>query len=81
MSIDLPQTGNVFLPTIPKGLDPQLETYLKQLNSVIINLAKGHFNNDRNIANIISSGISGTFTISSGGSIVVTSGIVITVTS
>lgn len=79
MSIDLPQTGTVFLPTIPseiKKLSPQLNEYLIKLNSALKNLTNGHFNNDLNITTVISSGTSGTFAIASGGHILVTSGIV-----
>lgn len=82
MAIDLPQTGTVFLPTIPKSvktLSPELADYLIKLHTVIQSMNKGGFSNDLNIANVIGSGASGTFAIASGGHILVTSGIVISV--
>ncbi len=79
MAIDLPQTPNTVLPTIPKGIDPILRDYLIKLNTTLQSLTRGHFNNDLNIANTISSGTSGSFVVASGGHILVTSGIVISV--
>lgn len=79
MSIDLPQSGTVPLPMVPKGIDPELREYLVKLNSTLQGLTRGHFNNDLNISTVISSGTSGSFVIHSGGHILVTSGIVTSV--
>lgn len=82
MGITLPNSGNVFTPEIPRSIqDQDMINYLRRLSSVIEKVAREQFNNSLAISTVINSGVSGTFTISSGGSIVVTSGIVISVTS
>ena len=83
MAIDLPQSSIKPLPTIPAGMKqshPLVYDHLQKLHAAIDQLTRGHFNNDLNISNVIGSGVSGTFAIASGGHIVVTSGIVISVT-
>ena len=84
MSIELPQSESPYLPKIPVSVQkdtPELFDFLEKLRSRVEDIQNGLFDNDRMIANAVNSGTSGTFTISSGGSIVVTSGIVISVTS
>ncbi len=82
MSINLPQSGSIFLPKVPKTIeDPEVVSYLNDLRNALSDGLRGLFDNSFIIATAINLGISGTFTVSSGGSIVVTSGIVINVTS
>jgi len=83
MGIELPQPSNIFLPEVPSGLAENvvLYDYLQRLTKTLEASFRGYFDNDELTATTINSGISGTFTISSGGSIIVTSGIVINVTS
>lgn len=84
MGIDLPSGGNIFLPEVPKGLEetsPEVFKWMKSVRKELIRQVNEMFSNDLHISTAINSGTSGTFTISSGGSIVVTSGIVINVTS
>ena len=84
MGIELPQPANVFFPEVPRSLEqtnPDLYNYLQRLNKTLETSLRGYFDNDELTATTINSGTSGTFTMSSGGSIVVTSGIVINVTS
>lgn len=80
--IELPQSGNVFLPIIPKSLrttNKELYDYLYKLDAKLTTLFSGQFNNANNIVVAINSGTSGTFNVASGGHIVVTSGVVISV--
>ena len=82
MAIDLPQSSITPLPTIPasiKASDPVIYEHFTKLHNVINQLTRGHFNNDLNITTVINSGTTGTFVIASGGHIVVSSGIVISV--
>lgn len=84
MGINLPNPGNVFIPEIPPGIaarDPALADYLRSFKRSVEDAIRDQFSNNLHIATAINSGTSGTFVISSGGSIIVTSGIVITVTS
>lgn len=84
MGIQLPSPGNVNVPTVPKKLqkeDPEMYNYLNDLRRAVISVASGMFANTFTVATAMNLGVSGTFAISSGGSIIVTSGIVITVTS
>lgn len=79
MSVELPQSGAVFLPIIPTSLrntNKELYDYLYKLDSVIASLSRGHFNNASNIVEALSSGTSGSFVVASGGHILVTSGVV-----
>lgn len=76
-------TGNI-LPSVPESLraeNPTLYQYLNDLRRALQRSLTSQFNNSLNLTTAINSGTSGTFTISSGGSIIVTSGVVITVTS
>ena len=85
MSIELPRPGALNIPAVPTEESLRnmrhLKEYLETMRRVLVLSAQGLFDNDLALATAINSGTSGTFTISSGGSIVVTSGIVITVTS
>lgn len=83
MAVELPTPRHVILPQVPSDLDNTraLYDYLKKLTYVLGQIQQGLFDNDLTMADAINSGTSGTFTISSGGSIIVTSGIVTTVTS
>lgn len=82
MAINLPKTGTAFFPQVPEGIqDPMVANYLQDLRRSMVDMVRGMFSNSFTIATAINSGTSGTFTLSSGGSIIVTSGIVITVTS
>ncbi len=82
MGIQLPQGGSPFMPVIPasiRALSPELNTYLHALEAAIIKNFRGNFNNDNTIVIAVNSGTSGTFNVASGGHIVVTSGVVISV--
>lgn len=84
MSISLPQGDNPTLPPVPpqiKTESPQVYEYLLKLRGALGDFARGQFSNTFTVATAMNSGTSGTFVISSGGSIIVTSGIVIRVTS
>lgn len=82
MAIELPNSGAVFIPQVPKDIpDRETREYLERLRRAINDSLRDLFSNDTVIQDAINSGTSGTFTISSGGSIVVTSGVVISVTS
>lgn len=84
MGINLPTSEQPFLPKVPvsvRDVSTELYDYLEKLDRFLSSANDGFFENDRLITTVINSGVSGTFTLSSGGSIVVTSGIVISVTS
>ena len=84
MGLELPNPGNAFIPEVPSEVrkqSPELFDWAQRLRIAVQESVQGQFNNSLHIATAIDSGTSGTFTISSGGSIVVTSGIVINVTS
>ena len=84
MAINLPQPGNIFIPEVPdsvRKVSPELFDWAQKTRRVLQDGLKGAFANSFHISTAINSGTSGTFTISSGGSIIVTSGIVINVTS
>ncbi len=79
MSVNLPQSGAVFLPNIPKtvkDVSPELYEYLKRLESAVTKNLRGQFNNSNNLAVAINSGTSGTFNVASGGHITVVNGVV-----
>lgn len=83
MGLELPK-GNIFVPEVPdsiKAKDTDLYSYLQKLKRSVEDLSQGGFTNSMYISTAINSGTSGTFTLSSGGSIIITSGIVIRVTS
>lgn len=83
MGIEL-TSGNIFIPEVPESIktdSPALYDYLQKLKRGVDNLSRGGFSNSLNIAAAVNLGTSGTFVISSGGSIIITSGIVISVTS
>ena len=73
MALTLPNPGNIFLPSIPKGLDPVMTKYLEDLTRVLIDLHKKSFDNTYSI---VSTGTSGTFKSSAGDSITVQSGVI-----
>ena len=84
MGIQLPSPGNVGIPGVPpkiKADNPELYNYLQDLRRAVLVVASGMFANSFTIATAMNLGVSGTFTISSGGSIIITSGIVRVVTS
>lgn len=81
MTIEMPHARGVFLPRPPSDLDPKMQEYLRQLITALERQLPGHFDNAYLIAQALNSGTSGAFTINSGGNIVVTSGVVISVTS
>lgn len=81
MSITLPKSGSIYLPQVPNMRDKQIQDYLQKLRNSIQNHFTGYFANDSALASVINSGTSGTFTISSGGSIVVSNGAVVSVSS
>ena len=84
MSLELPNPGEVFIPDVPASLakvSPEFVSYMERFKVAVEMAIRDQFTNSLFIATAINSGISGTFTISSGGSIIVTSGIVINVTS
>lgn len=84
MALELPNPGDVFIPDVPASLtkvSPEFVAYMERFKTAVEMSIRDQFTNSLYIATAISLGVSGTFTISSGGSIVVTSGIVINVTS
>jgi hypothetical protein len=81
VGINLPNSGNVFIPEVPSDLDAKTAEYLRSFKRSVEKAVRDQFSNNLVLANVINLGVSGTFIISSGGSIVVTSGIVISVTS
>lgn len=84
MGISLPQEDSIQFPEVPRSVeakDRDLYEYLKAQQRVLKYAVQGMFNNSFVVATAMNSGTSGTFAISSGGSIIVTSGIVIRVTS
>lgn len=84
MAITLPQQGDVQFPEVPRAIEresKELYEYLKKTQRIMQYAVQGMFNNSFTVATAINSGTSGTFAISSGGSIIVSSGIVIRVTS
>lgn len=76
MSIDLPEAGQVFLPEVPDGVDVGTKNFLEALRKNMIQVTQGLFHNDRNIADVVDSGTSGTFVASGGNTITVTNGII-----
>lgn len=84
MGITLPQGDVVTMPEVPIGIKakyPEVYDYLIRLRNHTQEIVRGQFSNTFTVATAVNSGTSGTFTLSSGGSIVITSGIVIRVTS
>jgi len=84
MGLELPNPGNVFIPAVPDAIlkdNPALGVFLRDFRKAVEDGVRDQFSNNLHIATAVNLGISGTFAISSGGSIVVTSGIVINVTS
>jgi len=84
MGITLPNPGEVSIPEPPisiKQVNLELYEYLKDFKRSIKVISEQAFSNSYHIATALNLGTSGTFVISSGGSIIVTSGVVITVTS
>jgi hypothetical protein len=85
MGVLLPNGEYAYIPSIPKAeelADPhKLHDFLQSLKRAIEENASNNFNNKRTIIAALNSGTSGTFALSSGGSIIITSGVVITVTS
>jgi hypothetical protein len=84
MGIVLGNPGYLALPPVPTNLhkdNPELYTFLEALRRNLSQSAQGLFHNDRLVVDAMNSGTSGTFTLSSGGSIIITSGVVIKVTS
>lgn len=84
MSINLPSEGDVQFPEVPRSvqqMDRELYEFLKTQQRVMQFAVRGAFDNSLTVATAINSGVSGTFVISSGGSIVVVNGIVTSVTS
>jgi len=85
MSIGLPNAAGSRVPSVPPPgqlANPHtMHEYLQRLTRELERVSNALFDNDKIIVGAINSGTSGTFTISSGGSIIVTSGLVITVTS
>lgn len=84
MSITLPSEGALQLPEVPASIaksNKELYEYLKMAQRVTVSSVRGAFNNTFTVATAVNSGVSGTFVISSGGSITVVNGIVTVVTS
>ena len=84
MGIELPQSGSIFVPEVPKEFqqsNPALFDWMQKTKRELERVVDEAFNNTFIVSTAMNSGTSGTFTLSSGGSIVVTSGIVIEVTS
>lgn len=84
MSLELPKSGDVFIPEVPSSLqkdNKEMYNFLVQLKRTLEPTLRGLFANDSLIADAVNLGVSGSFVISSGGHIVVTSGIVTAVTS
>ena len=84
MGIELPESGAPLFPVVPEKLqtdNKDLYEYLQAQRKELERLSAGLFANTFIVATAINLGVSGTFSISSGGSIIVTSGIVISVTS
>lgn len=78
MTIELSQ-GNVFFPEVPPGLQktsPDLYEFLQSLKKQLGGMSQASLSNERKLADAINLGTSGTFTVSSGSQILVTSGIV-----
>lgn len=83
MGVDLANSEQAFMPETPetlKSVSEDLYEYLERMKRFLDQMSDGTFNNDTLLANAINSGTSGTFAITSGSSIVVTSGIVTSVT-
>ena len=83
MGINIGQASNIHLPDVPKNIGDEkvLYEYMQKFRREIMDAFVGLGGNDQIVFNAVNSGTSGTFTLSSGGSIIITSGIVITVTS
>lgn len=84
MGIALPEGENPVLPPVPLSIKTENQVvyeYLVRLRGSINDFARGQFSNVFTVATAMNLGTSGTFVVSSGGSIVVTSGIVTKVTS
>jgi hypothetical protein len=84
MGITLPQGESQPVPEVPSVIrdkSPEVYAYLQRLRLYMQDNVRNQFSNTFTVATAMNLGTSGTFTISSGGSIIVTSGIVITVTS
>jgi len=81
MGITLPTGDILVIPEPPQAMrteNPELYQYFNKLRGALQDFARGQFNNTFTVATAIN-GTSGTFVIASGGHIVVTSGIVISV--
>lgn len=83
MSVQLPQSGQLYLPEPPakvKTDSPDLYEYMQKTRKELTRNANGIFDNTNALANAINSGTSGTFVVTSGSSIVVVNGIITSVT-
>jgi len=84
MALELPHSGKVNLPEVPVEIRQQMPSLYEWMQRVKREVELGfdkNFSNTVLIATAMNQGTSGTFVISSGGSIIVTSGIVTTITS
>lgn len=80
--INLPKSGNVQLPQVPesiRGTNAELYDYLSKMRISLQQVAQDQFANSFIMATAMNLGTSGTFVTASGGHIVITSGIVISV--
>jgi len=79
MSVQLPQSGQLYLPEPPnkiKESSPDLYEYMQKTRKELTRNANGIFDNTNALANAINAGTSGAFTVTSGGTITVVNGIV-----
>lgn len=80
--INFPQSSQTFFPGVPESLkdsNPELFDYLTRMQLMLQQQLQGQFSNDAILQGVINKGTSGTFAIASGGHILVTSGIVTSV--
>ena len=84
MGINLPQGESQPVPEVPSVIrdkSPEVYAYLQRMRLYMQDNVRNQFSNVFTVSTAMNLGTSGTFAISSGGSIVITSGIVIRVTS
>lgn len=84
MGITLPNGDSVSIPEVPVAIKtkyPEVYDYLGKVRVFMQEYSRNQFSNTFTVATAINSGTSGTFVMSSGGHLIVTSGIVIRITS
>lgn len=77
MTVNLPNTRNVFMPEVPHGLEDRLlRDYLETLVREVDRMYTKLFDNDDAIRNVINTGTSGTFVDSDGNTVTVSDGLI-----